>query len=63
MNHTDAKGPVERLKDTTRELEETNRQLCEQIVVNMALRKANLSLEREKSRLQDEITRLRGMFQ
>ena len=56
MNHTDAKGPSERLKDTTRELAETNRQLCEQILANERLREAN-------SKLQDEIIRLREMLQ
>ena len=56
MNHTDAKGPGERLDDTTRELAETNRQLCEQILANEQLRA-------QLAKAQDEITRLREMHQ
>jgi hypothetical protein len=59
----EAQGPLSHLDAMTKALEETNRQLCEQIVINEALRRENAILWQDSARLKHELQVLRETLQ
>ena len=51
----EAKGPISQLEAMTAALEETNRQLCEQLIANEAIRRENAVLWQDSARLKHEL--------